>query len=107
RREDTRLCPGVVLPITVGRQNSTRRVKKAYQGSRILGVVAPKKSQAEEPLTEDLYRVGTVARITKMLVLPDGNTTIIIQGKNRFSISDFTKEDPFLKIGRASCRERV
>ncbi len=94
--KNTVLFPGVVLPITVGRQKSIRLVKKAYQGNRIIGVVAQKNSQAEEPLTEDLYRVGTIARIIKMLVLPDGNTTIIIQGKNRFSISDFTKEDPFL-----------
>jgi ATP-dependent Lon protease len=94
--KNTVLFPGVVLPITVGRQKSIRLVKKAYQGSRIIGVVAQKNSQAEEPLTEDLYRVGTVARIIKMLVLPDGNTTIIIQGKNRFSISDFLTEDPFL-----------
>jgi ATP-dependent Lon protease len=94
--KNTVLFPGVVLPITVGRQKSIRLVKKAYQGNRIIGVVAQKNSQAEEPLTEDLYRVGTVARIIKMLVLPDGNTTIIIQGKNRFNISDFLKEDPFL-----------
>ncbi|HEY8512545.1 MAG TPA: endopeptidase La [Cyclobacteriaceae bacterium] len=94
--KNTVLFPGVVLPITVGRQKSIRLVKKAYQGSRIIGVVAQKNSQAEEPLTEDLYRVGTVARIIKMLVLPDGNTTIIIQGKNRFSINDFLTEDPFL-----------
>jgi len=94
--KNTVLFPGVVLPITVGRQKSIRLVKKAYQGSRIIGVVAQKNSQAEEPLTEDLYRVGTVARIIKMLVLPDGNTTIIIQGKNRFNISDFLTEDPFL-----------
>ncbi|HLT81341.1 MAG TPA: endopeptidase La [Cyclobacteriaceae bacterium] len=94
--KNTVLFPGVVLPITVGRQKSIRLVKKAYQGNRIIGVVAQKNSQAEEPLTEDLYRVGTIARIIKMLVLPDGNTTIIIQGKNRFSISDFLKEDPYL-----------
>ncbi len=94
--KNTVLFPGVVLPITVGRQKSIRLVKKAYQGNRIIGVVAQKNSQAEEPLTEDLYRVGTVARIIKMLVLPDGNTTIIIQGKNRFNINDFLKEDPFL-----------
>ena len=94
--KNTVLFPGVVLPITVGRQKSIRLVKKAYQGNRIIGVVAQKNSQAEEPLTEDLYRVGTIARIIKMLVLPDGNTTIIIQGKNRFSISDFLKEDTYL-----------
>src|SRR5690606_21659855 len=63
--KNTVLFPGVVLPITVGRQKSIRLVKKAYQGNRIIGVVAQKNSQAEEPLTEDLYRTGTVARIIK------------------------------------------
>src|SRR5918994_3434811 len=88
--------PGVVIPITVGRQNSIRLVKKAYQGNRIIGVIAQKNSQAEEPTIEDLYRTGTVARIIKMLVLPDGNTTIIIQGKNRFAIREYVQEEPFL-----------
>lgn len=90
------LFPGVVIPITVGRQKSIKLVKKAYQGNRIIGVIAQKNSQAEEPTVDDLYRTGTVARIIKMLVLPDGNTTIIIQGKNRFSISEFVQEDPYL-----------
>jgi ATP-dependent Lon protease len=94
--KNTVLFPGVVIPITVGRQKSIKLVKKAYQGNRIIGVVAQKNSQAEEPNVEELYRTGTVARIIKMLVLPDGNTTIIIQGKNRFSIIDFVQEDPYL-----------
>ena len=83
------LFPGVVIPITVGRQKSIRLVKKAYQGNRIIGVVAQKNPLSEEPGIEDLYKTGTIARIIKMLVLPDGNTTIIIQGKNRFSIKEF------------------
>lgn len=94
--KNTVLFPGVVIPITVGRQKSIKLVKKAYQGNRIIGVIAQKNSQAEEPVIEDLYRTGTVARIIKMLVLPDGNTTIIIQGKNRFNIREFIQEDPFL-----------
>ena len=94
--KNTVLFPGVVIPITVGRQKSIKLVKKAYQGNRIIGVVAQKNSQAEEPVIEDLYRTGTVARIIKMLVLPDGNTTIIIQGKNRFSVREFTQEEPYL-----------
>ena len=94
--KNTVLFPGVVIPITVGRQKSIRLVKKAYQGNRIIGVIAQKNSQAEEPTVDDLYRTGTVARIIKMLVLPDGNTTIIIQGKNRFSIREFVQEDPYL-----------
>lgn len=94
--KNTVLFPGVVIPITVGRQKSIKLVKKAYQGNRIIGVVAQKNSQAEEPVIDDLYRTGTIARIIKMLVLPDGNTTIIIQGKNRFNIKEFLQEDPFL-----------
>lgn len=94
--KNTVLFPGVVIPITVGRQKSIKLVKKAYQGNRIIGVVAQKNPQAEEPTVDDLYRTGTIARIIKMLVLPDGNTTIIIQGKNRFTIREFLQEDPFL-----------
>ncbi|MCU0358349.1 MAG: endopeptidase La, partial [Cyclobacteriaceae bacterium] len=94
--KNTVLFPGVVIPITVGRQKSIKLVKKAYQGNRIIGVVAQKNAQAEEPSSEDIYHTGTIARIIKMLVLPDGNTTIIIQGKNRFAIREFVQEDPFL-----------
>lgn len=94
--KNTVLFPGVVIPITVTRQKSIRLIKKAYQGNRIVGVVAQKNKQAEEPVIEDLYKFGTIARIIKMLVLPDGNTTIIIQGKNRFAIKEFIQEEPFL-----------
>jgi ATP-dependent Lon protease len=94
--KNTVLFPGVVIPITVGRQKSIKLVKKAYQGNRIIGVIAQKNANAEEPALEDLYKTGTVARIIKMLVLPDGNTTIIIQGKNRFAIKEFVQEEPYL-----------
>lgn len=94
--KNTVLFPGVVIPITVGRQKSIRLVKKAYQGNRIIGVIAQKNPLAEEPTVDDLYKSGTVARIIKMLVLPDGNTTIIIQGKNRFVVREFVQEEPYL-----------
>ncbi len=94
--KNTVLFPGVVIPITVTRQKSIRLIKKAYQGNRIIGVIAQKNKQAEEPGSEDLYRFGTIARIIKMLVLPDGNTTIIIQGKNRFAIKEFLQDEPFM-----------
>ncbi|GAB1445839.1 endopeptidase La [Flammeovirgaceae bacterium] len=94
--KNTVLFPGVVIPITVTRQKSIRLIKKAYQGNRIVGVIAQKTKNAEEPTAEDLYQFGTIARIIKMLVLPDGNTTIIIQGKNRFSVKEFLSEDPYL-----------
>jgi ATP-dependent Lon protease len=90
------LFPGVVLPITVGRQKSIRLVKKAYRGDRIIGVVAQQNQQIEEPGVQDLHQVGTVARILRMLVLPDGNTTIIIQGKRRFEIAELVSEEPYI-----------
>lgn len=94
--KNTVLFPGVVIPITVGRAKSIKLVKKAYKGDRIIGVVAQENSGTEEPGPEDLYKVGTVAKIIKMLVLPDGNTTIIIQGNRRFQIQSFLQEDPFI-----------
>ncbi|MCK5701329.1 MAG: LON peptidase substrate-binding domain-containing protein, partial [Cyclobacteriaceae bacterium] len=93
---NTVLFPGVVIPITVGRQKSIRLVKNSYRGDRIIGVVAQKNNKKEEPGFDDLYNVGTVARIVKMLVLPDGNTTIIIQGKQRFAIEERLKQEPFM-----------
>jgi ATP-dependent Lon protease len=93
---NTVLFPGVVIPITVGRQKSIRLVKNSYRGDRIIGVIAQKNDKTEEPGFDDLFNVGTVARIIKMLVLPDGNTTIIIQGKQRFQLKERVKEDPYL-----------
>jgi ATP-dependent Lon protease len=94
--KNTVLFPGVVIPITVTRQKSIRLIKKANQANKIVGVLTQRNKQAEEPGIEDLYKLGTVARIIKMLVLPDGNTTIIIQGKNRFQVSEFVSDEPFL-----------
>ena len=93
---NTVLFPGVVIPITVGRQKSIKLVKEAYKGDRIIGVVAQKKNTSEEPSFKEVFKVGTIAKILKMLVLPDGNTTIIIQGKKRFAIEDVVDEDPYL-----------
>ncbi|GAA4411410.1 endopeptidase La [Nibrella viscosa] len=93
---NTVLFPGMVIPVTVGRQKSIRLVKKAYKGNRIIGVVAQLNQQKDEPGTDDLYRLGTVAYIIKMITLPDGNITIIIQGKKRFEIQQITQEDPYL-----------
>ncbi|MDJ1503992.1 endopeptidase La [Xanthocytophaga agilis] len=94
--KNTVLFPGVVIPITVGRQKSIRLVKRAYKGTRVIGVVAQSNSNKEEPTYEDLYKTGTVAHIIKMLVLPDGNTTIIIQGKRRFEMVEPIQQDPYL-----------
>lgn len=94
--KNTVLFPGVVLPITVSRSKSIKLVKKAYKGNRIIGVVAQRNTK-EEPGFSDIYQVGTVAKILKMLVLPDGNTTIIIQGKQRFELEQAVQEEPFMK----------
>ena len=83
---NTVLFPGVVIPITVGRQKSIKLVKKAYNGNRIIGVVAQKNGNTEDPSVEDLYKVGTIAKVVKMLVLPDGNTTIIIESTHVLAV---------------------
>jgi ATP-dependent Lon protease len=93
---NTVLFPGVVIPITVGRQKSIKLVKKAYKGNRIIGVIAQKNGNNEDPGVDDIYTHGTVAKIIKMLVLPDGNTTIIIQGKSRFNIDTILNDDPYI-----------
>ena len=93
---NTVLFPGMVIPVTVGRQKSIRLVKKAYKGNRIIGVVSQLNQNKDEPTSDDLYRLGTVAYIIKMITLPDGNITIIIQGKKRFEISQITQDEPFL-----------
>ena len=81
----------MVIPITVGRQKSVRLVKKAYKGNKIIGVVTQANQTKEEPTSEDLYKIGTLAYILKMIVLPDGSTTIIVQGKKRFEVIEYTK----------------
>ena len=93
---NTVLFPGVMIPITVGRQKSIKLVKKAYKGDRIIGVVAQKNNKIEDPQFNDLHKVGTVAKIIKMLVLPDGNTTIIIQGQKRFALIRPRQEEPYI-----------
>ncbi len=90
------LFSGVVIPITVSRQKSIRLVKKAYRGDRLIGVAAQKNLQAEDPKEGDIYKVGTLAKIIKMIVLPDGNTTIIIQGLSRFEIVKVLRENPYM-----------
>ena len=95
--KNTVLFPGIVIPITVGREKSVKLVKQAYRGDRIIGVTAQKNLKIEEPGISDLNSIGTVAKILKMLVLPDGNTTIIIQGQKRFKMLALTSEKPFIK----------
>ena len=94
---NTVLFPGVLIPITVGRQKSIKVVKQAYKGDKTIGVLTQENPQIDDPKAEDLFKIGTVARIVKMLVLPDGNTTIIVQGRQRFQVDQFTADTPYLK----------
>jgi len=94
---NTVLFPGVVIPITVSREKSIRLIKEAYQGNKTIGVVAQKNDSIEDPGTEDIHWVGTIAFILKTLKMPDGSTTAIIQGKRRFQMGDLTQKDPYLK----------
>src|SRR5262245_59588467 len=94
---NTVLFPGVVLPITVGRDKSIKAVNDAYKSDKLIGVVAQKDSSVEDPAIKDLEQVGTIAKIVKQIKMPDGGTTIIIQGKNRFSIDSIVGEDPYFK----------
>ncbi len=94
---NTVLFPGVVIPITVGRDKSIKLIKEAYKGDKTLGVVSQKNDNIEDPSDEDLNTVGTIAFILKMLRMPDGNTTVIIQGKKRFKIKEITQKEPYLR----------
>jgi ATP-dependent Lon protease len=92
---NTVLFPGVVIPITVGREKSLRLVQEVYKKNKILGAIAQKDSNIEDPELEDLYEVGTVAQILKILEMPDGSTSVIIQGRKRFVLDDLLTEKPY------------
>ncbi len=94
---NTVLFPGVVIPITVGRDKSIKLIKEANRGTKIIGVVAQKDVGIEDPKFEDLNKIGTVAYIIKMLRMPDGNTTVIIQGKKRFELNEVVQSEPYFK----------
>lgn len=94
---NTVLFPGVVLPITVGRDKSIKAVNDAYKGDKLIGVVAQKDSTVEDPEIKDLEQIGTVAKIVKLIKMPDGGTTVIIQGKSRFAIDSVFTDDPYFK----------
>ncbi len=94
---NTVLFPGVVIPITAGRDKSIKLIDAANASSKIIGVVSQKNEADEDPLEEDINKIGTVAQILRVLKMPDGNVTVIIQGKKRFEIEKVTSTDPFLK----------
>ena len=94
---NTVLFPGVVLPITVGRDKSIKAVNDAYKSNKLIGVLAQIDSTIEDPEVKDLCSIGTIAKIIKLIKMPDGGTTIIIQGKKRFKLIKITTEDPYFK----------
>lgn len=91
------LFPGVVIPITVGRDKSIKLINDAYREKKVIGVVAQKKQDVEAPGFEDLHSVGTIAHIIRQLKMPDGSTTVIIQGKKRFEMTDLISEEPYVR----------
>jgi ATP-dependent Lon protease len=94
---NTVLFPGVVLPITVGRDKSIKAVNDAYKTDKLIGVLAQKDSSVEDPSLDELVAVGTIARIIKVIKMPDGGTTVILQGKRRFKVGAITTDDPYFK----------
>jgi len=94
---NTVLFPGVVIPITAGRDKSIQLIKEANKGNKIIGVVAQKNEAIEDPTINDIHKVGTVARILRMLKMPDGNITVIIQGKKQFEVDTFVQEEPYIQ----------
>src|ERR1044072_6703423 len=94
---NTVLFPGVVIPITVGRDKSIKLIRDANKGKRMIGVVAQKDVAYEDPTFDQLNKVGTVALIIKMLQMPDGNTTVILQGKKRFFLKEEVQSEPYIK----------
>ena len=104
---NTVLFPGVVIPITAGRDKSIQLIKDANKSNKIIGVVAQKDQNIENPSPADLYSLGTVAQILRVLKMPDGNTTVIIQGKRRFEIESITEEVPYLKASIKPVQETL
>ncbi|MDC3242685.1 LON peptidase substrate-binding domain-containing protein, partial [Flavobacteriaceae bacterium] len=93
---NTVLFPGVVIPITAGRDKSIKLIDDANKGTKVIGVVSQKDETVEDPRAKDINDTGTVARILKVLKMPDGNTTVIIQGKKRFQITEVISEEPYI-----------
>ena len=104
---NTVLFPGVVIPITVGRDKSIKAVNEAYKGDKLVGVLAQKDSDVEDPGIEDLVKVGTIAKIIKLIRMPDGGTTVIIQGKRRFELQQLVSEEPYFRARVAALEETV
>jgi len=95
--KNTVLFPGIVIPITVGRDKSIKAIQKAYEDGKKIAVLSQKEARTESPTTVDLFKIGTVARILKLLKMPDGTTTAILQGRQRFALEEMISESPYLE----------
>lgn len=104
---NTVLFPGVIIPITVGREKSIQLIREAYKTTKIVGTVAQKDPEIENPGINDLYRIGTLAHIIKILEMPDGSTSVIIQGKKRFQIREVITEEPYLRVTAEALEEEL
>ena len=104
---NTVLFPGVVIPITVGRDKSIKAIEEAYKTDKLVGVLSQKDSNIEDPGVSDLVGVGTVAKIVKLIKMPDGGTTAILQGKKRFQLLRISSEDPFFKGAVLALEEQI
>lgn len=104
---NTVLFPGVVLPITVGRDKSIKAVNDAYKTDKLIGVLAQRDANVEDPEVKDLCQIGTVAKIVKLIKMPDGGTTIIIQGKVRFEMLSIVSEEPYFRANVKALEEEV
>jgi len=94
---NTVLFPGVVMPISVGRQKSLQLIRESYNGDKLIGTVAQKEGQIEDPKPADLFQVGTMAEVLKILEMPDGTTSVIIQGKRRFRMHGIVETVPYMR----------
>ncbi len=95
--KNTVLFPGIVIPITVGRDKSIKAVNKSYDEGRLVAVLSQRDGNVEDPGVEDLYTIGTIARILKILRMPDGTTTAILQGRKRFVLTEVIRKSPYLE----------
>lgn len=103
---NTVLFPGVVLPISVGRNKSMKLIREVYEENKLIGAVAQTDPTVDEPHAKDLHEVGTVAQVIKILEMPDGTTSVIIQGKKRFKIDDVVSENPYITAKISSLEEK-
>ena len=95
--KNTVLFPGIVIPITVGRARSVKAVKAAFDSDKLIAVFSQKEMNTEDPTEMDLFKIGVVARIIKILKMPDGSTTAILQGRQRCELIRLSNEDPYLE----------